>query len=251
VAWVIGAALMLAMLLRGRAGLRLYVHRLRFRAHMMWRIVRIGVPSFVENLTMWLGHAVILYMIGDYGLRIGNEAVLGAHAIAIRIESLSFLPGFAFSLAAATMVGQYLGAGDVETARRAGWACWRYAAVMMTTLGIAFMLVPRWFVWIMTDEPAFMDLTPPLLVMAGWAQIGFATGMVLGGAMRGAGDTRTTLIMNLALTYGVRVPLVALVVFYYEAGLTWVWAMLSVELMIRGVAFAARYMHGGWAKVKV
>ncbi|QNN24021.1 MATE family efflux transporter [Planctomycetales bacterium ZRK34] len=247
IAWIVGAALMVYYLLRGRGGVRLHRHRLGFNPSMMWRLIRIGGPSLIENGAVWFGHALVLAIVG----RLGAEALIGSHHIAIRIEAFSFLPGFAFSLAAATMVGQYLGAQDTSMARRSAWACWAFASAIMVVFGAAFILIPQVFVRIVTDEPAFLNTVPQLLVIAGWAQIGFATSMVLSGAMRGAGDTRMTMLLNFFSTYAVRLPLVWLVGIHYDYGITGIWWVLSAELLFRGGIFLARFLQGGWAKVEV
>lgn len=247
IAWVVGAMLMIALLIRGRGGVRLHRHRLGWHPKMMWRLIRIGGPSLVENGAVWFGHALVLVMVG----RMGSDAFIGAHHIAIRIEAFSFLPGFAFSMAAATMVGQYLGARDPAMAKRAAWTCWLYGSSIMVVFGIAFMLVPSLFVRIVTNQPTFLASVPPLLVMAGWGQIGFSTSMILSGALRGAGDTRATMVLNFISTYMVRLPLVWLVAIELNMGLAAVWAVLSTELIFRGLIFTGRFLHGAWTKIEV
>lgn len=246
-AWVVGALLMIVFLLRGRGGVRLHRHRMGWNPIMLWRLIRIGGPSLVENAAVWTGHAIVLAIVG----RIGDEALIGSHGIAIRIEAFSFLPGFAFSLAAATMVGQYLGAKDMRSARKSAWTCWAYSSAIMVTFGIAFMTVPEFFVRIVTDEPSFLRIVPPLLRIAGWAQIGFATSMTLSGALRGAGDTRTTMLLNFFSTYAVRLPLVWFVGIHLHYGITGIWYCLSGELIFRGLIFVVRFFQRGWETTAV
>jgi Na+-driven multidrug efflux pump len=97
---------------------------------------------------------------------------------------------------------------------------------------------------------------PKLLRIAGWAQIGFSTSMVLSGAMRGAGDTRMTMLLNFFSTYAVRLPLVWWVGLGMEGlsiqqRMEGIWWVLSAELLFRGAIFLARFLQGGWAKVQV
>lgn len=73
------------------------------------------------------------------------KGVLGVHNIAVRIESLSFLPGFAIGMAASTLVGQYLGARNALMARITIWKCMRYAVIFMTGLGVLFSAFPALF----------------------------------------------------------------------------------------------------------
>jgi Na+-driven multidrug efflux pump len=177
--------------------------------------------------------------------------LIGAHAIGIRIEALSFLPGFALSLAAATMAGQYLGAGDPRMAGRAIWTCWLYAAGIMGGLGILFMVMPRPFVLLMTDQPEFIEVVPMLLFMAGWSQIGLATSMVLSGALRGAGDVRMSMLLMLGSIWLIRVPAVWLAGVVLDMGLVAIWFATSIELFLRGGLFLWRFVQGGWKKLKI
>lgn len=248
VAWFVGGLLMIAMLLFGRGGIQLHLHRLRFQEQMMRRIVRVGIPNLMENGLMWFGHFSVLGIIG----RLPSEAyTLGSHIIAIRIEAFSFLPGFALSQAAATMVGQYLGAKDEHMARRATAVCWTYGAALMGAMGLIFILTPGPLVALMTDKEVFHEIVPDLLFYAGFAQVGFATRSVLSGALRGAGDTRTSMILTIISLYVVRLPAAYIVGQLLGYGLRGVWVVLSIDLMIQGLLFYGRFRHGGWTKVNV
>lgn len=248
-AWIVGGVLMTWWLMSGRGGLRLHLHRLKPHKRMATRIIRISLPSLAENFLHWAaGGAFVAYVVG----RLVNEPnALGAHIIAIRVEALSFLPGVAFSQAASTMVGQYLGSHEADMARKAAWTCWRFAAAFMGVLGLLFIVAPQAFIWMMTDERQFIEPASAVLRIAGFAQLGFSTALVLSGAMRGAGDTRNTMLLTIVSMYGVRVPLVWLIGIVLELGLIWIWVALSFELVFRGVLFLLRFLHGGWARAKV
>ena len=247
-AWSVGAAVILFILVRGWGGVRLHRHRLKPHLHTLRRIVRIGGPNLLESVAgMWFANFLVLMIVG----RLSDDGVIGAHMIAIRIESLSFLSGHALGLAAATLVGQYLGLGRPDEARRAASLCWVVAAAIMTTLGIAFMTVPQWFIWVITDAPLLMNQSMTPIRICGPIQIFFATQMVLGGALRGAGDTRATMWITTLSTYLVRLPVVYVFAIQWGWGLNGVWLALCGELVIRGLIFAARFLHGGWVKAKV
>jgi len=248
VAWVVGATIILSVLVRGWGGVRLHWHRLRPHVHILKRIIRVGGPNLFESVAgMWVGNFLVLMIVG----RLGSQGVIGAHMIAIRIESLSFLSGYALSIAAATLTGQYLGLGVPDKARQAAMLCWGFAAVIMTALGVAFFTVPRWFAGLITDAPLLLDQCVTPIRIAGPIQIFFATQMVLAGAMRGAGDTRTTMWITTLSTFLVRLPMVYLLAVVCDWGLNGVWLALCGEIVVRGVIFAIRFWHGGWAKVQV
>ena len=155
IAWGAGAILILVALSRKSAAARLHRHRLAPHAHTLRRITRVGVPNLLESvLGMWLGYFLVLMIVG----RLGDEGVIGAHMIAVRIESMSFLSGYALSIAAATLTGQYLGLGDVASARRAGVLCWTIGAGLMSLLGVIFFVAPRFLGGLITDSPILLDL---------------------------------------------------------------------------------------------
>lgn len=246
-AWMVGATLIVIELARGRGKVRLQPRNFRLRGHIPRRLVRIGLPSLLENGGQWIGNFLVVAIVG----RLSLDAAMGAHVIAIRVEALSFMPGFALGLAAATLAGQYLGVNDAKTARRAVWWCYIYGGCVMTLLGALFIAVPEWFVYPITDEKVFREVCPQLLKIVGWAQPGFAACLVFSQALRGAGDTRTALVLTYASTFLVRLPLVWLFGIHWGYGLWGVWVALSSELLFRGVLFTVSFVRGNWAKVKV
>ncbi len=247
-AWVVGALITIAVLTRGCGGIRLHYHRLRPHPHTMRRILRVGAPNLVESVVgMWIANFLILMIVG----RLTTRGAIGAHMIAIRIESVSFLSGFALSIAAATLTGQYLGLGDPRRAKQAAMLCWAVAAGIMSLFGVAFVAVPHLLAMIITDAPLLLDLCITPIRICGPIQVFFATQIVLAGAMRGAGDTRTTMWITSLSTYCVRLPAAYLLGIVWGMGLNGVWLALCGELVFRGVIFAARFWHGGWARAKV
>jgi Na+-driven multidrug efflux pump len=123
--------------------------------------------------------------------------------------------------------------------------------VIMGSIGVLFMVMPGPFVLILTGEPEFTRVVPKLLFMAGWSQVGLATSMVMSGALRGAGDVRTSMAIMLGSIWLIRVPAVWLVGVKLGHGLAGIWCTISVELLIRGGMFLARFLHGGWTRAKV
>ncbi len=254
VAWCVGAAITLALLVRPGGVLRLHRHRLRPHKHTIQRIVRVAAPNFVDRFGHWLGNFAVLMIVGYIAVNnLGGDgsALQGAHIVAIRIEAISFLPGMAFGIAAATLAGQYLGAGSEVLARRAVIYCWVVGTTLMTAVGVTFVLLPEAWTRLMTDQPELLSLSPELVRICGFVQIGFGSYLILSEAMRGAGDTRWPMILSNVSTWLVRLPAVYVLGVVFELGLVGAWYALCGELLIRGVLFTARFLHGGWLKVRV
>ena len=259
----VGAVLMLWLMVRGSHGVRLRRRRLRPHWHTMHRLVRVGLPNFFETLGMWAGNFLVLMMVVWLHAAGGTT---GAHVVAIRIEAFSFLPGFAISMAAATLVGQYLGAGSVTLARRAVVRCTLLASGIMGVLGLALVAFPAQIVSVLSAQPEHFAMVPPLLVVCGSVQVPFAVAIVLRGALRGAGDTKAVMWITWVTTYVVRLPLAYLLSgvqvpigdgerlphpLFDEPTLTGLWIGLCVEIIARAVIFAWRFARGGWADAKV
>lgn len=247
-AYVIGGTFLLVMLLRGRRKLRLFPHRMRPHWHTLRRVLRIGLPSGFEGALTWIAQFWILRIINTGP---GGSVAGAAHAVAIRVESFSFLIGFALATATATMVGQSLGMRDPRRAARAAWLGFAAGGGFMAACGFAFVLSPRPLAALLAGDPRVADLAAQCLFPVGFAQIGFAAAMIFGGALRGAGDTVSVMRITLATTFGLRLVGVLIVGAWLKLGVAAIWVVLSVELVIRGGLIFAHFLRGKWKLVEV
>ncbi|MCX5662403.1 MAG: MATE family efflux transporter [Planctomycetota bacterium] len=250
-AWALGATLMAVALLRNWGGLRLHWRRLGFDGPTIARIARLAAPNFLESSGVWIGQFLVLWVVGQVSLKLGTPAAVAAHAVAVRVEAISYLPGTAMGIAAATLAGQYLGLGDPARARQAIRLCWFAGMAIMGCVGLVFVLVPEQLVRIMTDKPELLELAPPLLRICGPIEVFFATHIILSMAMRGAGDTRVPMLLAYFCIYCLRLPAAYFLGLTCGLGLSGVWYALCGELVVRGMLFYARFRQGGWQRVKV
>ena len=247
-AWLVGTLLVLIVLMRARGGIRLHAGRLRPHWHTMRRIIQIALPNLFEGAVgMWLGNFLVLMIVG----RLEQEAVLGAHQTVIRVESLSFLPGFAMSIAASTLAGQYLGMSDTTRARRAVFICWAWGTAIMAFMGAIFVIVPELLVRIITNAEPLLELAPTPLRICGPFQVFLATRMILAGALRGAGDTRSVMIFTLTSTFLVRLPAVYVLAVVLDLGLNGVWYGMCGEMVVSAVLVGIRFSRGKWTQARV
>ena len=224
--------------------LRLRLDLLRPNAEQLRRISNIGLPAGAEQLVMRLGMTTYITTVAALG-----TAAYAAHQVALQVESLSYMPGFGFAVAATTLVGQGLGANNPRRARADGYLARRLAVAFMSTMGLVFFLFPAQIMSVFIDDPVVIALGVWPLRLVAFSQPMLATQMVFSGALRGAGDTRATLMVTSAGLWLVRVPLA----FFLTArlGLIGAWIAMGIDLNLRGLGMWLRFRSGKWMQVKV
>jgi putative MATE family efflux protein len=256
ISYFIGAVLTLWALRRGVKDLRLERRDLSVERSMATRIFRVGIPGFFDSIMMWLANLLVLVVIGLVAAAeavdgVPRQGLQGAHLIAVRWESFSFLPGFAIGTAAGALAGQYLGAGSPAMARRAIRACIGLGCVVMGAMGLGFVLGADALTRVISSEPIHLEQAPALLVIGGSVQVFFAISMVIRQGLRGVGDTRWSFIITTGASFGIRLPAAWVLGVWAGLGLKGVWLGLCGEIVLRAGFFAWRFLHGGWQRVRV
>jgi putative MATE family efflux protein len=248
IAYIVGGVIQFSVLLIGRGGIRLFLHRLLPHWHNLKRILRIGLPSGVGDLLQWSVNFGLIIVINRMDPTNDSAA---AHTNAIRIEALSYLSGFAVATAAATMVGQALGMKDPHRATRAANLGYLVGGGFMGMMGIVFIFAGSVLARIISEDPHIAEMTARCLFITGFCQTGFAAAMVYGGALRGAGDTLMVMVMSLISIFTLRLGAVLIVGLWLRLGLAAIWVLLATELFVRGILIYSRFRSGGWKKVVV
>ena len=198
------------------------------------RVAVVGAPAMAERLLFAGGNVVYLATVARCG-----TAALAAHTVGVRLESLAFLPGFALSTHASSVVGRLVGAGRLEEAREAGWRVAVGSAGFMALAGLLLLAASPLAALL---APGAGRLVVLYMVLAAASEPALGLVMALGGAVRGAGDTRTPTIINLAGLYLVRVVPSALLPglpgAYCPAAR---WLLMSLDLWARAAAFTYVY----------
>lgn len=209
------------------------------------RILRVGYPAAIEQLVIQFGFFAYVAFVAGYG-----DKPVAAYFIGVRILALSFLPGFGFSAAAATLVGQGLGARDRAFSRRAGWETTLMAVLMMSGLGLVIYIFARQIAVLFIADPAVIALTVTFMYALGAAQPLMAVDWTLTGALRGAGDSQFPLFASVAGFYGLRLALTVLIA-HYHGPVSWIWWSLLADYLMRSALKSARFRSGRWAEVEV
>ena len=224
-------------LLRRRGGIRLDLSLPVVRT-----IARIGLPTMLTGVLFSLIYMLLVRIVGRFG-----TPAIAALGVGHKIEGISYMICIGFGLAAETLVGQNLGAGRPDRARRAGWLTARIASVPAGALAIVFVLVPGALVGIFTDDPAVIRDASLYLRAAGVAQLAMAYENVLEGALTGAGYTLYTMLAVVGIS-ALRIPLAELVADPF--GLAGIWWMLALTAMVRAAAMTSLWHWGGWEKAR-
>jgi putative MATE family efflux protein len=189
-------------LMKGTERVRIPPSLLRFNPRVMWRLIRVsltGILQFAIANTSWIGMVRIVSVFG--------AAALAGYTIAIRIVIFVILPSWGLSNAAATLVGQNLGAGHPERAEQAVWRTGLYNMLFLGLIGVVFILFATPLVSLFTHDPAVVPLAASALRILSYGNIAYAYGMVMLQAFNGAGDTVTPTIVNFFGFWVLEIPL--------------------------------------------
>ncbi len=198
------------------------------------KIICLGAPAFLERLVFSLGNNVYAGVISRISPR-----VMAAHNIGLRIESLIYMPGFAFATTASTLVGQKIGEGRVDEARKVGFETIKLGALTMGLLGLVIAAGGRVLVTPFSPDEEIAGLAATYLLIAGLSELGLGLSMVVGGAIRGAGNTKIPFLVNTASLYLFRV--VPSILLSKPLGVIGPWLAMFIDVYARGLILLAVY----------
>jgi MATE family multidrug resistance protein len=242
----VGGLLVVGILLKGRSSLKLDLRHWRLDFGIVRRVLRVGLPTGVEQLIMRLGMMAFVRVVASLG-----TVAVAAHTVALRAESLSFMPGFGFAVAGTTLVGQGLGARDPRWAERSGYLTYQMAAYLMVVMGLVFILFPHPLIRLFTDDPAVIQTAVAPLRIVGFIQPFLAGSMVFAGNLRGAGDTRFPMVVTAASVWSIRIPVASLLCLALGMGLSGAWLGMCIDQTVRGTIFFLRFRGGRWKLAEV
>ena len=263
IGYCLGAVCVVLLLARRSKSLRPGAADWRVDPAWLRRIMHVGVPAGIDAVANAACHLGFLSIVN----RLGNVDA-AAHSVAITIESLAFLPGSAFQVAAATLAGQFLGARDAVRARRSVWlAAIACLGLMSVAAGIFLGQADRlagWFVGGAGRQPEVASLTAKLVGIVAFAQPPLAILMVLSGGLRGAGATRAVLTVNFLGLLLVRLPLAMFLAWPGIAlpgglgtvpglglGVAGAWYAMAADLTVRALAILIIFKWGRWSREAV
>ncbi len=233
-------------LMKGTERIRILARHIRVRLDVLWRLIRVsstGILQFAIAHTSWIG---LVRIVSTFG-----AAALAGYTIAIRIVIFVILPSWGLSNAAATLVGQNLGAGHPDRAEKAVWRTGFYNMIFLGLIGLFFVLFAERIVGLFITDPSVLRLAATCLRIISCGNIGYAYGMVMLQAFNGAGDTITPTIVNFFGFWIVEIPLAYVLAIPFGMRSNGVfWAIVVAEGAI-AVSSAVLFRRGTWKERKI
>ncbi len=222
-----------------------YMPMLHYSKSLLKRALKVGIPASFERSLTFGSFMLFTVIIAHYGTE-----VLAGYQIGLRVEGLAFMPGIGFTIAAMALMGQGLGAKKPEQAREDVMLVLKYTVGFMFFLSFFMIFMPEKIVWLFTNDEQTIKEASLYLRIVGFSQIPLAFNFVLSGALRGAGDTKRTLKINLISLWFVRILPAFLLSWYFENIMLVYLAMIS-DTFVKAIWLWVTFNKGEWQKIKV
>ena len=237
----IGVLYQFYRLLRGSERLRILRSQLRVNLGVLLRLLRVsltGILQFLIAHTSWIGLVRIVSVFG-------SDALAG-YTIAIRILIFILLPSWGLSNAAATLVGQNLGAKQPERAQISVWRTGFYNMLFLGIIGVIFLVFATPVIRLFTNDPAVVPLAATCLRILSYGNIAYAYGMVMLQAFNGAGDTVTPTIVHFFGFWMLEIPLAYFLAIPAHVGANGVYISIVVAEATIAAAGILLFRRGRW-----
>jgi putative MATE family efflux protein len=242
-----GVLVTLVLFLPGRCKRLTFASFARVTRDSVSRLARVTGPALVEPVVLYSGFLVFAKAVTN----LGSEPS-AAHRAAVTVESLSYMPGYGFSVACSALVGQYLGARRPDRAEHAVKESVYLAALMMSLIGVLFVAMPETLLSLFVPRGSeAMQLAAVCLMIGAIEQPLMGAAMSFAGGLRGAGETRSPLAIGAISVWLVRVPLAWFLAFGLNLGLNGLWLTMIADWGFRTVAFAWIVKRGRWKTRKL
>jgi putative MATE family efflux protein len=207
---------------------------------------RLGYPIFIDRLLQNAGSLMFAKVILLYG-----TPVYAAHQVGLAIEAFSFMPGYGIAVAAATIVGQNLGANKPADARLSAYEANRLAVLLMTAMALIFFFFPYGLLRAFTSDPEVIRYGIMYMKIVAFAQVPLAITMVATGSLRGAGDTGFIMFATIAGMWFVRLPIAAALAVVWKTEIRYVWSVMILDWLVRMSLLLWRYRRESWGKLEI
>jgi putative MATE family efflux protein len=226
-----------------RPGGRIHVDRESWRLDvgLLWKIVKLSSTAVLQFLIATASWSALIIIIAGFG----DEAIAG-YVIALRVVMFALLPSVGLSNAAATLVGQSLGAGKPERGEKAVWKAAYINAAFLGVIGLIFLIFASPIVRIFTPDPQVLAYGTQALQIIAYGFVFYGFGMVLETAFNGAGDTWTPTYLNLFIFWIFEIPLAYVLAYYFGLGAAGAFWAITIAFSLLAVVSAILFNRGKW-----
>ena len=214
--------------------------------HELRRVFKVGLPLGMGEFIEVASYSAFFTLIGQLG-----TDILAANQIALQYMSLSFMLGHAVNRAASSLVAQYLGAKQPDVAEKVGYRASLMAMLGMGVIGSSYLIAPTALIRIFSQEQSVIAAGVTILRLVALYQVLDAVGIVLAGALNGAGDTNFTMITRLLLAWGVFIPLVWVLIIQLDTGIRGAWSGALIYLGGLAIIYFLRFRSGRWKTIEL
>ncbi|HSG71447.1 MAG TPA: MATE family efflux transporter, partial [Planctomycetaceae bacterium] len=200
---------------------------------------------------VWVGQFLFLMIISQLESSDTESTVFAAHVVGINVEAISFLPAFAWGIAASTAIGQSLGAGLPDRALQAGKTALQQCSIFMLLLTFVFFFGAETIYQFMSDQPRVHEVGVPAFRLLALFQLPLAMSIIFSNSLRGAGDTRHPMIFSFIGVILVRLPLAYLGGVVLDGGLIGAWVGMCADVLVKAILVSVYYLRGKWVETSV
>jgi len=231
-----------------RPGGRIHVDResWRFDPSLLWKLIKLSATGVIQLLIATASWTALMPIMAGFG-----EVAIAGYVIALRVVMFALLPALGLSNAAATMVGQNLGAGKPERSEAAVWKAAWFNAAFYFGIGLVFLFLSHQIISIFTQEAEVLRYGTSALHIIAYGFAFYGLGMVLETAFNGAGDTWTPTYLNLFVFWIFEIPLAYLLAYRFQMGPDGVFWAITLEFSLLAVASGLIFKRGKWKLKKV
>jgi len=240
----VGVLFQLYILFNGKSLIKIAKRHLKVSFDIIFNIIKVGAGSTIQFFIASASWIFIMWIISNNF----SEEVLAGYVISIRIIIFTILPSWGMANAAATLVGQNLGAEEPDRAEQAVWKTAFYNMIFLLLISIIFFILSKPILSIFSDNPNVIDAGTTCLRIICAGYVFFAYGMVIGQAFNGAGDTYTPTVINIVAFWIVQIPLAYFLVAYGTEGVYWA---IAISESVLALICIYVFRQGKWKSVRV
>jgi len=242
----VSCVIILYILFKGHSHVHIRLKEFYLKPKIVWDILRIGVPSSLQLFFRMLMRVVLMGIVAAFG-----TYAVAAYGIGMRLQMVMLMPAFALGTTAATLVGQNLGAGKVNQAKRSALMATGIDLGIMLTLGILFFIFAPNIVSIFDKTPEVIAIGTNYFRITALFYSFIAFGIVLNRALSGAGDTVVPMIITFISLWIILIPLAIYLSRYTSLGLNGVWFAVAISTVVNGLLVLFWFLTGNWKKGRI